>query len=168
MCVKGNQKKLHEAVIQVTEQCVPIDDYQQREQSHGRQENRRILVYDDLEDCPQQWTDLTRLICVQRWGNRAGERYSHVHYYISDLDLSAERFASLVRGHWSIENKLHWPKDMVLNEDKAKQRYGHTPANWSMVRNIFVNLAKKLGFDSIAQAKRFLANQPQTVLLSLQ
>lgn len=73
-----------------------------------------------------------------------------------------------MRGHWSIENQLHWHKDMVLGEDKAKQRYGHTPANWSMVHNIFVNVAKQLGFQSMATAKRALVNQPQKVLLCLQ
>lgn len=168
MCVKGNQKNLHKALVEVTREHKPIDFYQQSERGHSRWEHRRVLVFDQLEGCAKKWTDLTRLICVQRWGTRDHKFYSCTHYYISDLAYTAYTFAALVRGHWSIENQLHWPKDMMLNEDKAKQRYGHTPANWSMVRNIFVNVARKLGFASIATAKRSLANQPQKVLLSLQ
>jgi len=159
---------LHKALIAATREYQPIDCYQQSERGHSRWEHRRILVFDQLAGCSNQWTDLRRLICVQRWGVRNRKFYYYTHYYISDLALTAYAFAALVRGHWSIENQLHWPKDMVLNEDKAKQRYGHTPANWSMVRNIFVNIARKLGFSSIAKAKRALANQPQKVLLSLQ
>lgn len=74
ICVKGNQKKLHQALIAVSRQHKPIDAYQHSEHSehsHGRWEHRRLLVYDQLEGCAKPWTDLQRLICVHRWGLRA-------------------------------------------------------------------------------------------------
>jgi hypothetical protein len=67
--------------------------------------------------------------------------------------LSAEAFLDGIQGHWSIENRLHWPKDVVLNEDRAPQRSGQSPANYSTIRNFFITAARRVGIDSIAAAK---------------
>jgi predicted transposase YbfD/YdcC len=85
-----------------------------------------------------------------------------------DLVLSAEAFLDGIQGHWSIENRLHWPKDVVLNEDRAPQRSGQSPANYSTIRNFFITAARRVGIDSIAAAKRYFANRIDKVLLSLQ
>lgn len=167
MCVKGNQKNLHKGLKAIAQAHQPIDQHLTHEQAHSRCEYRLVLVYDQLSDWSQQWPHVARLICVDRFGWRAGKFYRHRHHYISDLCRDAQTFAELIRGHWTIENQLHWPKDVVLGEDKATQRTGDTPANWSFVRNIFVNFARKRGFHSLAKAKRFFANRPRDVLLSL-
>ena len=99
MCVEGNQKNLHKALIEVTRKHKPIDFYQQHERGHSRWEHRRILLFDQLEGCSSEWTDLTRLIWVQRWGTRNRKFYYYTHYYISDLAHTAYTFAALVRGH---------------------------------------------------------------------
>jgi hypothetical protein len=69
------------------------------------------------------------------------------------------QFHAIIRGHWSIENRLHWVKDVTFNEDAAPQRGRFAAANWSVVRNFFMTIARSLGFTSMATAKRKLANQ---------
>lgn len=167
MCVKGNQKKLHEGLQAIAQQHRPIDIALTHEQAHGRSEHRFAMLYDQVEAWQPQWPGVSRLICLYRCGKRENKRYAYCHYYITDLCDDAQTLAALVRGHWSIENQLHWPKDVVLGEDQARQRTGDSPANWSFIRNIFVNLARRSGFTSLTQAKRFFANQPREVLLSL-
>ena len=167
MCVKGNQKKLHQGLQAIAQTHKPIDIAQTHEQAHGRNEHRVAMLYDQVDGWRSQWPGVARLICLYRYGEREQKHYAHCHYYITDLDIDAQTAATLVRGHWSIENQLHWPKDIVLGEDKATQRTGDSPANWSFIRNIFINLSRRSGFTSIAQAKRFFANRPMEVLLSL-
>lgn len=167
MCVKGNQKKLYEKLQAIAQQHRPIDIALSDERAHGRREHRIAMVYGPPEDWQMQWPRVARLICIYRGGERDNKPYRHCHYYITDIKEDAQTLAQLVRGHWRIENQLHWVKDVVLGEDKAPQRTGDSPANWSFVRNIFINLARKRGFTSLAQAKRFFANRPREILLSL-
>ena len=73
------------------------------------------------------------LIKVERNGTRAGT-YHQVAYYISSLVRSATDFAKGIRGHWGIENRLHWLKDVIFDEDHSTIRMGNAPANLSGVR----------------------------------
>ncbi|MEL6260961.1 MAG: ISAs1 family transposase [Cyanobacteria bacterium J06626_6] len=167
MCVKGNQKKLYEGLQAIAKTYPPIDFAYSEQQAHGRSEHRLVATYDQVDTWRMLWPNLARLIYVHRWGLRDHQPFAHRQYYITDLCADALTLAALVRGHWSVENQLHWPKDVVLNEDRARQRTGDTPANWSFIRNIFINLARNHGFSSITKAKRFFANRPKDVLLSL-
>lgn len=63
-----------------------------------------------------------------------------VRYYISSAGLSAEQFASDMRGHWSIENKLHWRLDIAMNEDDCRIQRGNAAALFSGIRHIAVNI----------------------------
>ena len=167
MCVKGNQKTLFEGIKTQLAITQPMDIEVSTERSHGREDHRLVSVYDNVDAWQSLWPGIARILAVYRCGYRHHQLYAYAHYYISDLRLDAPQFAQLVRGHWSIENQLHWPKDVVLGEDTARQRTGDSPANWSFIRNIFVNLARGQGFSSLTQAKRFFANRPREVLLSL-
>ena len=169
LCVKGNQPTLLAWLIATGEQQPPREVAQHSECSHGRQCHRRVSVYDQVGDWPQQWAGFQRWFKVERWGIRGRHPFASTHYYISDLALSAQACLEHGREHWSIENRLHWPKDVVLQEDSAPQQSGsNAPANFSILRNFFITASRRIGFDSIAQAKRHLANQLKQVLLSLQ
>jgi predicted transposase YbfD/YdcC len=63
-----------------------------------------------------------------------------VRYYISSSDISAEKFASAMRGHWSIENKLHWRLDVAMNEDDCRIRRGDAAELFSGIRHIAINI----------------------------
>jgi predicted transposase YbfD/YdcC len=111
---------------------------------------------------------LPLLVVVERWGIRQNQPFRQRQFYISSLATSAHGFAQIVQGHWSIENQLHWVKDVPLQEDAAPYKSKGAAANWSIVRTFFITFARRLGFDSISTAKRRLANQFDLVFLQLQ
>ena len=74
----------------------------------------------------------------------------------------------MVRGHWSIENRLHWPKDMVLHEDKTYGRDSNALLNASLFRSITINLLRLNGLNSLTSALRELANQVEHIFRFLQ
>lgn len=63
-----------------------------------------------------------------------------VRYYISSADLTAEKFASAMRSHWDVENKLHWRLDVAMNEDDCRIRRGNAAELFSGIRHITVNI----------------------------
>ena len=74
----------------------------------------------------------------------------------------------MVRGHWSIENRLHWPKDVVLHEDETYGRNPNALLNASLLRSITINLLRLNGFQSLTSALRELANQVEKIFRFLQ
>ncbi len=65
-----------------------------------------------------------------------------MRYYILSKKLSARRFAAAVRGHWGIENSLHWQLDVTFGEDQCRVRQGHADANLSLLRRTALSLLK--------------------------
>jgi predicted transposase YbfD/YdcC len=63
-------------------------------------------------------------------------------YYISSADLAAQAAAEAVRGHWGIENRLHWVLDVVFGDDQARLRTGHGAKNMAVVRHFAINLVR--------------------------
>ena len=89
---------------------------------------------------------------------RNGKDCGDVRYYILSKYLPARRFAAAVRGHWAIENRLHWQLDVTFHEDQCRLRQGHADANFSILRRAALGLLKneptaKLGIKN----KRLLA-----------
>jgi len=64
-------------------------------------------------------------------------------YYISSLDLSAEKFQEIIRSPWAIENKLHWSLDVNFGEDLNRKRASNAAQNFTLISKIALNLAKK-------------------------
>jgi predicted transposase YbfD/YdcC len=64
-------------------------------------------------------------------------------YYISSLPSDAKRFAAAARGHWAVENSLHWCLDIAFREDDSRIRSGHAPANLAMLRRLAISLIKQ-------------------------
>ncbi len=64
-------------------------------------------------------------------------------YYISSLENDAEIFGGAVRGHWGVENKLHWVLDIAFREDESRIRKGHAAANFATIRHIALNMIKQ-------------------------
>jgi predicted transposase YbfD/YdcC len=80
---------------------------------------------------------------VEAWRTQGDAVSYERRYYISSLGLDAKRMAESVRGHWAIENALHWGLDIAFREDDSRIRKGHAPENFSMLRHIALNLLKQ-------------------------
>ena len=93
---------------------------------------------------------------------RGGKPCDDVRYYILSKKLSARRFGAAVRGHWGIENSLHWQLDMSFGEDRSRIRKGHADANLAALRRMALSLlknetSKKVGIKN----KRLVAGMEQ-------
>jgi len=84
-------------------------------------------------------------------------------FYISCLTLDAAGFAQRSRQHWHLEKRLHWVKDVVLQEELAPLCDGHAPVNFALVRTMALNLFRHHGLDSITQGLRRLAHDIPTL-----
>jgi predicted transposase YbfD/YdcC len=133
IAVKGNQKNLYRQIQHNTNNSQPTSRYITTERTRNRVTTRSVQVFDDLNGISQEWAGLKSLVKIERIGTRAGKRYHQVAYYISSLVCSAVDFAQGIRGHWTIENCLHWVKDVIFNEDRSMIRKGNAPANRSII-----------------------------------
>ena len=92
------------------------------------------------------------MIRVTRSGERDGKPYSTLSYYFSSLPPKSERIAKVIRGHWQVENRLHWVKDVIFDEDKSPQRAGNAPINLSIIKTWVLSVFRLHGFESIKGA----------------
>ena len=131
-------------------------------------------AYQDFINVVSVWVGLARLVKVERIGTRASKPYHQVAYYISSLSLNATQFAQGIRGHWGIENRLHWVKDVVLEEDTSRMRLGNAPGNLSIIRCLAISFAGALraiailrynGYSYITTAVRMIGHNLEQIFL---
>lgn len=158
IAVKQNQPKLYAQLQKTSQGSVAQSEHVSRECTRDRQTERWVRVFNDLSGISNQWIGLKSLIEVQRSGTRQGEPYAQTFYYISSVALEAEAFAQVIRGHWHIENCLHWVKDVVMKEDASRIGNKQAAGNFSIVRNIVISLLRKQGYGSITRAQRAIAH----------
>lgn len=111
---------------------------------HGRIETRKYWITSDINflQGKENWKNLTSIGVVERT-REIGEHVSvEKHYYITSIESDAELFAKAVRNHWGIENGLHWTLDMAFREDECRIRKGYAPENFSVLRQMALNLLK--------------------------
>jgi predicted transposase YbfD/YdcC len=164
IAVKDNQPKLHHHIKLVAIEQKPASSDVRTEKTRDRFTTRKVEVFHDLNGINPEWTGIKSLIKVERTGTRAGKKYHEVVCYISSLILSAKEFALGIRGHWGIENRLHWVKDVVFNEDGSNIRAGNAPANLSIIKAIALNILRQNGHASITIATRYLSNDIDKLL----
>jgi predicted transposase YbfD/YdcC len=166
--VKGNQSRLLTQLKTITtgqkhwERVVDIENIR------GRTTCRITSVFTDLRGIDLKWLGAKSLIQIERIGIRSGEKYLQTNYYISSLVSKAITFANGIRQHWGIENRLHWVKDVIFGEDAAPFSNYNAATNWSIIRNIAINIARMSGYDSLTKAERFLAHDIDKLFLLLE
>jgi predicted transposase YbfD/YdcC len=151
LAVKQNQPTLYDGVswffLAQREEGfarVRVSRHETHEKAHGREETRSYYVCSvprDLPDC-KRWPGLRAIGWTINDTVRDGKRSYEMRYYIMSRKLSAKEFAAAVRGHWSIENRLHWQLDVTFQEDQSRLRRGHADANFSILRRTALSLLK--------------------------
>jgi predicted transposase YbfD/YdcC len=123
---------------------------------HGRIERRQIWAAKDVKWLlpSEKWAGLKRIIRYRCFREIKGKRSVEDHYYISSLEESAERLGEIIRGHWAIENNLHWMLDFIYDEDGCRVRKGHAPENLNIMRKLALAKIKTAGPDSKLSVKK--------------
>lgn len=162
LAVKGNQPALHEGISEYMESIEAghepeaiVDRWNSGcEKSHGRIERRIVTVC----ACPEwkgvtdEWKDIHTLIrydCIRERIGQTDEKAdlsstsTYTRYYISSIRaVDAKLISGYLRGHWAIENQLHWMLDVVFREDSSTVRMNHAPENLNILRKTALSLLR--------------------------
>lgn len=145
----------------------PVDYFEEREKSHGRDTLWSVRVYEAcIGEVNKEWKNLKRIIHVHRIVDKPkGKQVHSDRYYISDLtSIDAAFFHRGIRNHWTIENRLHWVKDVVHREDQNRIRTDNGPVNAAIFSAIAINIHRKNGNDSITNGQiKFCCNLMQAI-----
>jgi predicted transposase YbfD/YdcC len=146
--VKDNQKTLHRDIKEYFEgleqgdiRDLPEDVWKTgEEKKHGRVEQREIRSVTGIGwlEGKAAWKDLKAIIQYRSWRNGIMTD----RHYISNADMSALEFYQCIRGHWSIENQLHWSLDVVFREEASLTGNGHAPENLNILRKMALSLLR--------------------------
>ena len=108
--------------------------------------HRRIELYENKIDLPKGWNGIIRFVKVRRWGVRDGKRFHELSFYALSKPLhSAFEAARIIRGHWAVENKPHWVKDVNLGEDDMTLLQPEKAAMLAFFNNTAFNILKMNG-----------------------
>jgi predicted transposase YbfD/YdcC len=174
LAVKGNQPTLYQGITDYFEKHLE-DDFAQanvrrhetNEKGHGRLEDRWYYlcpVPDDLPD-RDRWKHLRAIGMALSCTHRDGKDCYEVRYYILSKYLSGRRFAEAVRGHWGIENSLHWQLDVTFQEDRCPIHKGHADMNFSILRRTALSMLKNETTEKVGiKNKRLLAGWDESYL----
>jgi predicted transposase YbfD/YdcC len=151
LAVKQNQPTLHEQVTRAVtaaleEDEVKCDEHSTVEEGHGRKETRAyaIVAAPETVDPEGLWQDLHAVgVAFSDRVDSQGRESLEARYYILSTLMSAKEFAAAVRGHWGIENNLHWQLDVSFREDECRVHRDHAPANLSVIRRFALGLLKR-------------------------
>jgi predicted transposase YbfD/YdcC len=136
---------------------------------HGRIETRKYTVWHDVSWLKERhgWPGLEGIVMVESTREAGTKSESETRFYITSLKDTAERIASAVRCHWTIENSLHWVMDMVFRDDDCRVREGNAAANFVTLRHMAPNLARRASGKMSIRARRKAAAWDDEYLLSL-
>jgi predicted transposase YbfD/YdcC len=151
--LKGNQGILHQEVKdyldwaeRVKFKDIPYKYCETLEKDHGRIEKRRCWVTEEIQwlEKKDEWRKLKSVVMVEAMREViGGEKTVERRYFISSLEADAEQALRAVRGHWAIENQLHWCLDIGFREDNSRVREATSAENLATLRHIGINLLKQ-------------------------
>ncbi len=145
--LKKNQPGLYERVDELFKLALSENkneqfssNYSVCESGHGRTEKRYYHVLNDIRelvDSSKKWSNFNSAVRVE-YSRRLknGEIKEESRYFITSLSQDAEQLAEYIRGHWTIENQLHWILDVDFNEDNSRIRKDNAPENLAVIRTV--------------------------------
>lgn len=175
LAVKANQPTLAWAITALFTDPPPGERFVTAvtwDQHGDRVETRRLWASTALEDYLGDyldWPGVKQVALVERTCVRQGKRTREVRCFITSLgpETGADVLLDHVRGHWAIENRLHWVRDVTLGEDASQVRSGAAPQVLAALRNTVIALVRDAGWTNIAAALRHYAWQPGAALAVL-
>lgn len=168
IALKPNQPHLFAAAERLRA-TTPHSTFSRTEHTRDRVTTRTVEVFTAPAETPFcDWPDLAMVVSVHRFGTRRGKPYAEHMFYISSRLMEAEAVADVVRGHWQIENGLHWVKDAILKEDACTTHSGNAPRNLALLRTLTVTLFRLAGHYSIKDALRRFAHDIPAILKLLE
>ena len=151
--LKGNHPTLHREVLDSFDDATcaslaksPRTFHVTIDKGHGRNEIRSVWVQHDIGWLARsdEWPGLKALVLVESQRTLRGRTSCERRAYISSLDAPAARMSTLVRGHWHVENKLHWVLDVTFGEDRTKIAKKNGAENLALVRKIALNMLQNV------------------------
>jgi len=177
IAVKGNQPKLYEAVKTLfrdehQDELMKLRTRSHRtsDKGHGRKDERHYVLAKLPSDSPlkKQWPGLTAVgMAVRTTETRDGTMSGDTRYFICSRFSSGRRFAEAVRGHWGIENSLHWVLDVTFNEDQSRTRNRRMADNLTWLRRFGISLLKRHPAKSSLIGKSQMAGWNNDFLLEV-
>jgi len=167
LALKENQPMLYEWVQGYLKTNKKLAKYvKQVDTGHGRVEIRECWSMDFTYS---EWKDLHSICMIrsERKKKSTGESSIEERYYISSTEADAEKHLNFARGHWGIENKLHWRLDVVFREDELQKRNKNAARNFSTLRKMGMNILLKDKSKGSMPTKRLKAGWDNTFLTKL-
>ena len=167
LALKGNQGTLREDVevfadeqkangfkdTKVTQETTVDGD-------HGRIETRTCTVFHDVGWLQERhnWPGLKTVVMVESVRELNDKIERETRFYITSLVMLAHEIGPIIRGHWAIENSLHWVMDMIFRDDECRIRTQNAPANFTTIRHMAQNLLRRApGKDSLRLRRKVAA-----------
>jgi predicted transposase YbfD/YdcC len=168
MVIKDNQPETRGAIAALFATEPAEQEGRTVGKGHGRIEERTLQTSTEL-NAWLTWPDVGQVLqrTCRRVRIRTGEIEEEVTCAITSLrpsEAGAATLEVLWRGHWSIENRVHYPRDVTFREDAGQAHRGHTPQALAALRNALLGLLRTVGWTSIADALRHYAASPQRAL----
>jgi predicted transposase YbfD/YdcC len=175
LAVKDNQPTLNNNVAAIFEHALRdtgklgVDFHETRDKGHGRTEVRRCWTSDLVQSLPQvnEWESLNSIVMIESERTVGAQTSTERRYYIcSRANLSAKEALCSARSHWGIENQLHWVLDVAFREDDCRVRAGFAAQNFSVMRQMALNLLKAVtGVNAGIHRRRLRAGWDHDFLL---
>jgi predicted transposase YbfD/YdcC len=170
LVVKANQERLlsdiQETVAKALDGELPAGQMRQcttSERGHGRTEERHCVIIENLSALRdrQLWPSLRTVGMCRRERTVNGKQTTEVCYFIGSRRMAARRYAAALRGHWGIENNLHWQLDVSFHEDASRVENRHGAENLSLFRKLALSLLKQNPRkESMARKRKAAAVDP--------
>jgi predicted transposase YbfD/YdcC len=167
LAVKANQPGLR-AEVEACFTAAPsgtVETHTEHDKGHGRIEQRTTSVVREVDWLSGErrfpgelrLPDAASIVRVEARIQRGEKMHSETRYYISSASLTAEAAGRAVRGHWGIENRLHWVLDVTFNDDQSRLRKGFGAKNMAVVRHFALNLVRTANDTKSVRLRRKVA-----------
>lgn len=164
--VKANQPTLLADITAIWDEELEAAQAVQVDQHGGRVEQRRLWASDLLVGY-RDWPHLAQVCRLERIVRRKGSTRREIGCAVTSrppADASPQRLLARWRGHWDIENRVHWVRDVTFDEDRSQVRTGSAPQIMAALRNLTISVIRLAGETNIAAALRRYAVHPSRPL----